>query len=288
MCTSPDYSPITQIVSIGLGLIHSPSSVSIVSIAIPDALSGFIDEADSSDKTLLLLNRTRPESVVRSLRRAFDHQPVSVSERAIPDGSENVILLIWEEEVLATSSLDSLLETFLLVNSDSYRTGTHGLAEMEPPDVITGLQELEFNLRGFPDSNSEKLLLVLISRFIEGRALAAATGRLDVSFQRLSRLDDEHGTRGVYERLTATDVDTHLYGVRDQPRLVVDDMDVTIHEGDHDEYRQSWFVVFTPPQGEDDHAALVATETGANEWRATWTYDPARVTRIRKYIRQYF
>jgi len=257
-------------------------------VVLPDALSEFVDQVHSSDKTLLVLNRAEPEPLIGSLRRAFDRQPVTVAEREIPDGTENLVLLVWEGEVLATSPLDTLLDTFLFVNSDSYRTGTHGLEGAEFPEVLTGLQGVEFDVRGYPESNREKLLLVLVSRFIERRALATGAGRLDVSFQRLSRLDDERGTREVYERLSATDVDVHLYGVRDEPSLVADEMDVTVHAGDHEEYHHSWFVVFTPPAGTEGHAALVATESGPNEWRATWTYDPDRVTRIQEYVRRNF
>jgi hypothetical protein len=50
---------------------------------------------------------------------------------------------------------------------------------------------------GSPASNSEKLPLIVISRYIEQLAWQHETGRLRSSFQRLSRLDDERGTRRV-------------------------------------------------------------------------------------------
>jgi hypothetical protein len=257
-----------------------------VSDDIPTALSGFIDEVPDSEIALVVMNRTEPEPILRLLERAFETQTVTVTERQLPEGAEDTVLLVDGGEVVATSTMARLKETFLLINADRYRTGTHGLEAAEMPDVLTGLDETEFLVRGFPESNKEKLLLVLVSRFIEGRALRTGAGRFDVSFQRLSRLDDEHGTRKVYDWLADTAVDVHVYGVRDAP--VADDLDVTVHAGTETEYRRSWFVVFRPPPGESGHVALVAVEVGPNEWRAMWTYDTERVSRIGRYIRDSF
>jgi hypothetical protein len=253
---------------------------------LPEALSEFIDEVPETDTSLVVLNRTGPEPLVSLLQEAFDTQDVTVAERQVPEGTTDVVLLLREGEIVATTPMERLQNTFLLINADRYRTGAHGLDDAEIPEVLTGLDEVEFEVRGFPESNKEKLLLVLISRFIEGRALQAGEGRFDVSFQRFSRLDDEYGTRKVYRWLGESAVDVHVYGVRDQP--VPDSLDVTVHAGTHDEYRHSWFVVFRPPDGEDGHIALVALETGANVWRAMWTYDPGRVERIGRYVTQNF
>jgi hypothetical protein len=204
-----------------------------------ETLSGFIDRAESSEKMLVLVNRTGPEPLWQLLDRAFDDQSVAVRERSVPEGTDDIVLLMEDGEVTATSTMKTLEAAFLMVNSDRYRTGTSGLDVGEIPDVLTGLDEIEFTVRGFPASNKEKLLLIVISRFIEGRALDVDDGRLDVSFQRLSRLDDEYGTKEVYRRLAESQVDTHVYGVTDDP-AATDDLDVTVHVGDHDEYRRSW------------------------------------------------
>jgi hypothetical protein len=253
---------------------------------IPGALASFIDEVPKTETTLMVVNRTGPEPLVDLLEKAFGTQSVTVSERQLPVGDEDLVLLFRDGTVEATTTMDRLQRAFLMVNTDRYRTGANGLSEAEMPDVLTGLDEIEFRVRGFPASNKEKLLPVLISRFIEGRALDAGDGRFDVSFQRLSRLDDEYGTRTVYGWLGDTDIDTHVYGVRDEP--VPDELDVTVHAGTHEEYRRSWFVVFRPPPGESGHVALVAVEVGDNEWRAMWTYDTERVARIGAYVRTNF
>lgn len=159
--------------------------------------------------------------------------------------------------------------------------------------MLTGLTETEFTVAGFPVSNKGKLLLILMSRFIEQLALVTGNGRLDSTFQRLSRLDDEYGTQTMYERLGDSDVETHVYGIRDDPDAITG-RDVQVHSNDTEAHRRSWVLAFTPDDGtprsgtEPTHAALVAIEVGPNVWRGIWTYDNARVERIQSYIKQHF
>jgi len=170
------------------------------------------------------------------------------------------------------------MDDCLLVNSDHYRTGPGGIEKSRAPSVITELDETVFELRGFPASVKEKLILVLISRFIETLALEHGSGVLRATFQELSRLGKENGTREVYRRLAETDLTVHVYGVDDWE--VPADLDVVTHTGSHRGYRKSWCVVFRPPDPTVRHAALVALETGPNEWVGTWTYDVEKVRRI--------
>ena len=155
--------------------------------------------------------------------------------------------------------------------------------------MLTGLTETEFTVAGFPVSNKKKLLLVIISRFIEQLALTTGQGELHSTFQRLSRLDDEYGTRKMYEWLGDSGTETHVYGVRDDPEAVTD-LDVVVHSGDTEAYRQSWCVAFSPGEnhstvnGKPTHAALVAIEIEPNVWRGFWTYDSTRVERVLSYI----
>jgi len=281
-----------------------------MSYELPDSLSGFINEtADTEEKTLLLLNRTGPEPLVNLLDQAFENQSVQIEERHIPEGDTDQVCLIENGSVTATSSMSKLSKTFLLVNADRYRTtsGTDRSATGSFPNVLTGLDDVAFTVRGYPESNKEKLLLILISRFIEDRALACGDGEFHSTFQRLSRLDDEFGTRKMYDWLGDSDVETHVYGVRDDP-AVIDDLNVIVHAGTTHEYRRSWVVLFRPSSEAEEPAsdtgeasgekvaaadacspvALVAVETGPNVWRSMWTYDRDRVERIRPYVRQRF
>ena len=256
---------------------------------LPNSVAGFIDELEPSEKTLLLLNRTEPEPLVNLFRRGLDGQPVTIAERQIPEGTQDMVCLIDGGEVVALTPLTRLKEAYLLVNADRYRTGTHQIERESFPDVLTGLNEVEFTVRGYPTSAKEKLTLILISRFIEFQALSYGRGTLRTTFQYLSRLDDELGTRTVYEWLADSNVDTHVYGVNDAPEMV-SEIDITAHSGTQQEYRRSWVVVFTPPQDDtaDEHAALVAVETGPNLWRGMWTYDPAHVSRVNEYLTRFF
>jgi hypothetical protein len=178
---------------------------------------------------------------------------------------------------------NELLESVLLINSDLYKTGAIELDAVALPDVFAGLDEVPFRVRGYPASNKEKLLLIVVSRVIERIAAEHGAGTLRASFQRLSRLDDERGTRSVYERVAGTGVDVHVYGVGDADSL--SPLPVTVHTGTSYAYRRSWFVVFTPPDGADgDHVALLALEDEPNVWEGFWTFRPELVTRIERYI----
>ncbi len=260
--------------------------------ALPPSLSEFINEVESSDKSILLLNRTEPKPFFDILSEAFENQLVTVSERQLPEGVDNLVCLINDAEVIATTPLSELAEAFLLINADRYRTGTEQADLGTFSAVLTGLDDIEFTVSGFPKSNKEKLVLIVISRFIEHQALTNGSGELHGTFQRLSRLDDEYGTRKMYETLGKSDVDTHVYGVNDDPDIV-ERLGVTVHDGASKEYRRSWVVVFTPDEDsssnvESDHVALVAIEIGPNVWRSVWTYDVDRVERVQRYVRERF
>ncbi|EMA63017.1 hypothetical protein [Halorubrum lipolyticum] len=209
---------------------------------------------------------------------------------------ENLALLVEGDRVIAGSTLDELGNAVLLVNSDLYVTGARTLDDVDLPSVISGLTDTTFTLRGYPESNRQKLLLITISRFIERAAWQAGDGTLRSSFQRLSRIDDEVGTRSVYERVSTAGVDTHLYGVPDDlPR----DLDAVIHGGDTRDFTDSWFVVYRPLEGPhsvdvdpgndlkrgiEGGVGLLAVETEPRIWRGLWTFEADRVRSMNRYI----
>ena len=223
-----------------------------------------------------------------ALSRLFDDQQVSVTtadsqpdEQAADHADE--VAVVRDGEVVATSSSAAMMRSLLLVNSDVYITGSRGLDDAALPPTIQALYDLPFRLDGYPDSDSEKLLLIAISRAIERRALASGRGTLRVGFQRLSRLVDEPGTRRVYEQLTETDLAVHAYGVGDT--TLPDSLGVTAHTGTTELHRYGWFVVFQPPAGSDaEPVALYAIEVGDNCWDGFWTYTPDRIDEITEYI----
>lgn len=257
-------------------------------------LETFLDEFESRSRSLVVMNRSAPEQIQAMLEEAFIGQQVTVQERAVPGENDDVVMLVEGDEeddveLIATSPLSALRDTILLVNSDLYRTGARGLRDFELPDVLARLDDVQFQLQGYPESEYEKLLLITISRYIERHAWEADTGTLRTSFQRLSRIQDERGTNAVYRKLADSNVQTHVYGM---PDWTPDpEFGVVAHGGYTDDFRDSWFVVYTPPEtgtvegrNGESHVALLAIETAPRVWEAFWTFRPSRVERIEGYI----
>jgi hypothetical protein len=248
------------------------------------SLADIVDSVDAPRRSLALVNRNAPDEVRSMLHSVFDGQPIVLDDLDVDDAAENVVILLDEADtVIASSPLVALQRSILFVNSDLYITGTKGLADIEVPDVIDKLDEVPFSLRGYPESNKEKLLLILISRHIERIAWEADGGTLRTSFQELSRIDDERGTESVYRQLADTDTDVHVYGVPDW--TPPPSFGVTMHGGYTEPFQTSWFVVFTPEEGQPGRpAALVALETRPRYWNGFWTYDPDHVAAINRHI----
>lgn len=223
-------------------------------------------------RTVLVRDSDEPAPLTRLLEGAFAGQPVDVETETTVDDKPQV-LVVEEGDIVACSPLGALMDAFLLVNSDSYRTGMAGIDTQQAPEVLTALADTKFRMRGFPASNKEKLLLIVLSRYIEQTALDADGGILRTSFQRLSRLNDERGTRAVYERLAESSVETHIYGMPTAGTLP----DLNVHDGRTPVYRDSWFVIHT---GTDSPAALLCLQREENEWDGLWTFDADRVDAI--------
>ena len=215
--------------------------------------------------------------------RVFENQPVSVVAGTADQRDDIVILR--DGEIVASSSVDELLRSVLLINSDVYLTGTQNLGDVVFPDVLKALEGTPLRLRGYPDSDSEKLLLIAASRGIERLAYETGEGTLRVGFQRLSRLVDEPGTYSVYEQLCETGLDVHAYGIEDTRPPA--ELDVTVHAGTSEFHRRCWFVVFTPSSSGRRPAALLATEREHNCWKGFWTFQPAPVESIRGLVSAY-
>jgi len=252
----------------------------------------------SARRRLAVFRRDGETPLDSMLRTLFSDQPVSVETESgdasggeSPPGTtteDDLAVLVEDGEVVATSPLSALERAILLVNSDRYTTGSIHVDEAELPDVLTGLADVPFRLRGYPLAHKEKLLLVAMSRYIERRAYRAGAGELHASFQRLSRIDDEIGTRRTYDALSKSGVDVHVYGEPDwDPEA---ELDVTAHGGHDDAYTDSWFVVFDPPSEAVDRrttpASLLALETDPRVWRGIWTFRPEAVAEVADTVRR--
>jgi len=238
-------------------------------------ISEFIDTVDDREKTVTVLNRESVDPLYRMLVDMFDSDAVTVSESEDPDAPGDVILLRDEETgTLAVSRMNDVSETLLLVNADLYVTGTVPVEKVETPEVVAHLADVTFTVE-----DKQKFLLIHISRHIESLALETGSGALHSSFQRLSRLLDERGTKRTYETLAESDVETHVYGVDDWESPAFADQ-LTVHAGDTPELRNSWFVVHDGDGDDDRKAALVAEEIGPDQYRGYWTYEPPLVDEI--------
>ncbi|RQH02043.1 histidine kinase [Natrarchaeobius oligotrophus] len=265
-------------------------------------VGSLIEDVDGSDLEIVVVV-DGPDPLVSMLADAFDGKRIDVdldgshSPAALADDrpgiaealeSEGSTAVLFEDgEPTAASSMATLYDSLLAINSDLFVTGARELGEIELPDVLAGLADTRLRLRGYPLAHREKLLLILLSRYLEQSAFAIGVGTLRAAFQSLSRIDDEVGTRAVYERLERTDVDVHLYGVDDGARP---DLEATTHLGDGPAYRDSWFVVFRPA-GSDaldvdrsavaaEGGALVCREVEPRIWEGFFTFEPDRVAAI--------
>lgn len=264
-------------------------------------LRSFIDETGVPDRTIDVVSDDATGPLERMLTETFAEQPVAVeSDVTIPtdpalgpeieDALEtegDTAVLFEDGRPVAASPMLELYDAILAINSDLFVTGARGVGEIELPAVLANLDETRLRLRGYPLSDKEKLLLIVVSRYIEQRAWATGSGTLRSGFQRLARIDDEVGTRDVYAELATTDVETHLYGIDDGATT---GLDVTEHTGATEAHRNGWFVVYEPdtvaieetPTAEP--MALICLETEPQTWDGFWTYDPDRVAAIGEYV----
>ncbi len=239
----------------------------------------------------MLANRSQPEQLRSMLAGMFTEQSVTVDEAAVEGVPENTVLLLdGEGNVLAESPLSAVSESLLFTNSDAFVTGSTSLAETNLPAVITGLEGVQFRLRGYPQSHKEKLLLIAVSRHIERAAWEHDAGTHRASFQRLSRIVDEQGTQRVYRRLGESGVDTHVYGVDDGGAERAAELGVTVHAGDSPDYRDSWFVVHRPPDAEQpggpEPLALLAIQGDDGVWDGFFTSDREEALAVDDYVRR--
>ncbi|WP_049982877.1 hypothetical protein [Halorubrum sp. BV1] len=259
----------------------------------------FVNTDPTKSFSLAVIGNTRPKPTERMVRSLFERQPVTVVTDPVQtdDGGEltgddadlfgsqespecDRVVLFKDGEIVAESPLSRLESTILHVNSDLYITGAVDIDQIELPDVIRRLADTTFHVRGFPESNSEKLPLILISRYVE-RLSHEYGGTHRASFQRLSRIHDERGTANVYRKLGESTADIHVYGVPDwvPPR----EAGLKLHGGYEVDYERTWFVVH---RSEAEAAALVAIEVGTNEWLGEWTFDRDRVEAIETVIKE--
>jgi hypothetical protein len=248
-------------------------------------LKRFFQGREDPGWTVQVVNRTDPKPVLNMLEKLFNGLSTDISEKQLGGMQDDLVLLLRDGEVVQTSPIDTLRDTLLMVNADLYRTGTEPLEDIDPPDIIFEFAGAVFSLRGFPASNTEKLVLILMSRYIESLARQTGAGTLRTSFQRLSRLDDEGGTWRVYRKLGETEgMETHVYGIPDWTPPA--DAGLSVHGITDTMITENWFVVHRRP--DDSGAAMLALLIDRNEWKSFWTFDTDEIQAIDDCIQQEF
>lgn len=218
----------------------------------------------------------------RVVDAGFTNVTVTQDSAIARDAEKTVVVTDAAGTPLARTGWDTLVESYFTLNSDSFMTGSTTLAEFDFPAVFERF-EPRFSLRGYPDHPNQKLVLLLVSRAIEQRALRRGHGRLHAFLQPLDRFDDETGTRSVYRDIADAGVDVYCHGVGPLPQTP---HDVTFDAGRTDEHRRSWVVVYRPDDPGEPGGALVAIERerGTNEWRGCWTFQRDLVDAVDDYL----
>lgn len=249
------------------------------------SLTEFVDRKTDSNYSAQVVNPTASQPIKRMVTGLFEGMSIDLSPVDMGGMDEDLFLLLNDGEVVESTPLTVLKETLLLVNSDLYRTGTVDFDDIEFPDVIMGLSDKVFTLRGYPVSDGEKLVLTMVSRYVEHRAWQHDGGTLRTGFQRLSRLDDERGTREVYKRIgQESGTDVAVYGLPDWKPP--DEFELSVHGVSDPEIKRHWFVVHRTD--DDRGVAMLAATTGRNEWRGFWTFDPAEIRSLDRYVQRTF
>ncbi|EMA06642.1 hypothetical protein C437_11068 [Haloarcula vallismortis ATCC 29715] len=241
-------------------------------------ISAFIDTVSLARRTLTVFNDDEPEPLVRMLKRMVDSPAVDVRAGEVSAETPRNAVVVEDADgtELAVSSISEISACVLLVNSDLYVTGTRSLDEVDTPGALLHLDEVPFTVTG-----KRKMLLIELSRYIESLGWQSDNNTLHAGFQYLSRIDDERGTRRVYDRLADSDTDLHLYGLPDRVSELPGNS--TIHTEPRDELRESWFVVNTDCTAEMK-GVLLAERTGRSQWRGYWSFDADHVDEISAYL----
>jgi hypothetical protein len=255
-------------------------------------LGDVLTEVESRQKTLTVFNYDGSRRLTENIRQYFSLRNVEVTTgQTRPVSPSNFVLLHEDGRILAASDLSDLREHLLADSTAAYVRGEKPLDTIDYPDVLTRLDDTVFTVSG-----AQTLLMVKVSRYIEGLAGGRATGTLRTGFQDLDRLTDEPGTRRVYRRLTERGVDVHAYGHPGDPatdggtrtdRPTAGDSttpaSVTTHAEPVPELADCWFVVYDGGDRPERAAALLA-EKREDGFYGFWTFETETVERIDAYL----
>ena len=237
------------------------------------SLREIFDSVRSDAPTLTVTNYGGPPEELAVVERYFDRHGITVREASMDVAEPSSVALLHRgDDLLASETVQSLRGAI-----DIDAGSTDKFEERHRSDLLTNLDESVYGA-----SAADKGLLIDVSHSIELLANRTGIGRLHAGFQQLSNLVDDPRAARIYERLVASGVDVHVYGLPDTETTVPG---VTVHEEDTEEMADSWFVVYDGGGDPDRGAALLAHELDTdNTYDGFWTYERDIVDRIDDYL----
>lgn len=241
-----------------------------VDVPVADSLRSIFDDVRADAPTLTVCNYEGPEEELNVVRRYFDRQGVKVREATLDvDQPHSVALLHHGDDLLGSESVTTLRSAVDLAEE--------GVTERRRSDLVTDLEQSVFGAAA-----ADKGLLIDVSHSIELLANRNGTGRLHAGFQELSNLVDNEQAARIYERLSDSGVDVHVYGTPDAETTLPG---VSVHPEDCEEIHDSWFVTYDGAGDPRRQATLLAIEheTGG-KFKGFWTYDSDIVEQVDSYL----
>jgi hypothetical protein len=236
-------------------------------------LADFIEETETRDCSLTVVEPGDGDGTktLDRLERFFDD--AILYQESEPKLLTQFASFLPEKNLVAVSTLDEFTGEFLLIDSNFEIVGTIPRDRIDTPELL-----VQFEAATFLVAAGNTPILTEISHHIEELALYCDAGTITTGMQELSRLGEPR-TRSIYERLAASDVETHVFGraTGSSPELGIE-----THWLDNSEIANSWFVVY---ESESTSAALVATEIEPDTYRGFWTFESELTDRIGEYLR---
>ncbi len=227
--------------------------------AVTESLSDCIDRIETDRKTIRVCNPAADVDL-SPLESFFDPHDLDIEVVDAAGRPTNVVDLCANGRRVASSPLADV-RRYARTWEESMTVGLR----TERPAVISELSDNYFE-------SYDKQRMIMASRLVEFRAWNVGAGELHAGFQQLSKLDHQPE---VYRNLASSAVDTHVYGEPD--RTPLPDLELTVHDGDGDELRRHWWVVYDGDGDDEEKIVLLAQERGPNQFYGFWTERPAVV-----------
>jgi hypothetical protein len=246
-----------------------------VADALPDTIESLHSLAESvlgSRQTVTVFNHSDGE--MEKVRSYFDTFGVDVSTSDTENGPADFAVLHQGKEFLAAAPLGALSTAIDVEEVD--------LGEDVPEDHFGQLLLAHIDQSAFAAREVWRRFLIRMSRHIELRALRSGNGTFHAGFQELSRIYDDHGTRGVYTEIADSGIDVHIYGTPDIDDVSGFDDSFTVHTDEENEIATTWFLVYT--DGADRSATLVAEEKEDGRYHGFWSFDESVAKKATEYI----